>query len=119
MRGHHPGGLTTGDLHGLFAWLEAQPSWSDLPLIVLTERGGGPERNPGALRLIEALGNVTLLERPFHPSTFLSHVQYRLITAAMLALCGSAPNWKRCCSAKLLCARARSGSVHWRRTFRC
>ncbi len=66
---------TTGDLHGLFDWLEAQPTWSDLPLIGLTERGGGPERNPGALRLIAALGNVTLLERPFHPSTFLSHVQ--------------------------------------------
>ncbi len=67
--------VTTADLHPLFNWLESQPPWSDLPLIVLTERGGGPERNPGALRVMEALGNVTLLERPFHPATLLSIVQ--------------------------------------------
>ena len=50
----------------------AQAPWSDLPFIILTRRGGGPERNPGAARLSEALGNVTFLERPFHPTTFIS-----------------------------------------------
>ena len=30
------------------------------PFIMLTRRGGGPERNPGAARLSEALGNVDL-----------------------------------------------------------
>jgi len=57
---------------GIAAWVEAQPSWSDLPFIILTQRGGGPERNPGAARLSEVLGNVTFLERPFHPTTFVS-----------------------------------------------
>lgn len=64
--------LRSADLRFAAAWAEAQPSWSDLPFIILTERGGGPERNPGAARLSEALGNVTFMERPFHPTTFVS-----------------------------------------------
>jgi PAS domain S-box-containing protein len=59
----------TADLRPLVAFLEQQPPWADLPIILLTHRGGGPERNPAAVRLAEALGNVTFLERPFHPTT--------------------------------------------------
>jgi len=33
------------------------------------------ERNPAAARLTELLGNVTFLERPFHPTTLVSVVQ--------------------------------------------
>lgn len=62
----------SADLRSIAAWVEAQPSWSDLPFILLTGRGGGPERNPSAWRLSELLGNVTFLERPFHPTTFIS-----------------------------------------------
>lgn len=59
--------------HELLAeWLERQPAWSDLPIILLTHHGGGPERNPGAARLAALLGNVTFLERPFHPTTLVS-----------------------------------------------
>ncbi len=64
--------MRSADLRGIAAWVAAQPSWSDLPFIVLTQRGGGPERNPGAARLSDILGNVTFLERPFHPTTFVS-----------------------------------------------
>jgi PAS domain S-box-containing protein len=64
--------MRSADLRGIAAWVGAQPSWSDLPFIVLTQRGGGPERNPGAARLSDILGNVTFLERPFHPTTFVS-----------------------------------------------
>jgi PAS domain S-box-containing protein len=60
------------DLKAVAAWVTAQPSWSDLPFIVLTQHGGGPERNPAAARLSEILGNVTFLERPFHATTFIS-----------------------------------------------
>ena len=60
------------DLRPLARWVAAQPSWSDLPFVVLTSRGGGPERNPAASRLSEVLGNVTFVERPFHPTTFIS-----------------------------------------------
>jgi signal transduction histidine kinase len=64
--------LTSTDLHLLSRWLEAQPEWSDFPFVLLTQRGGGLERNPEASRFLDILGNVTFLERPFHPTTFVS-----------------------------------------------
>jgi len=64
--------MRSADLAGVKFWIEGQPPWSDLPFIVLTRRGGGPESNPSAARLAEALANVTFLERPFHPTTFAS-----------------------------------------------
>jgi PAS domain S-box-containing protein len=60
------------NLRPLAAFLREQPAWSDLPFIVLTHRGGGPESNPALLRIAEILGNVTFLERPFHPATLAS-----------------------------------------------
>ncbi|MEQ1782610.1 MAG: ATP-binding protein [Hyphomonadaceae bacterium] len=56
----------------LKVWIDNQPPWSDLPFIVMTQRGGGPESNPSAARLADTLGNLTFLERPFHPTTFAS-----------------------------------------------
>ena len=64
--------LRGADLHGLAAFLQDQEEWSDFPFILLTERGGGLERNPAARRFLETLGNVTFLERPFHPTTLVS-----------------------------------------------
>jgi two-component sensor histidine kinase len=64
--------LATADLHGLSAWLTAQPPWSDFPFVLLTRRVLGIERNPAAVRLTSLLGNVSLVERPFHPSTLAS-----------------------------------------------
>jgi PAS domain S-box-containing protein len=64
--------LRSADLHPLDAFLKDQEEWSDFPFILLTQRGGGLERNPGAIRLLETLGNVTFLERPFHPTTLVS-----------------------------------------------
>jgi PAS domain S-box-containing protein len=66
--------IKTADLRGLVQWLNAQPSWSDFPIVLLTLQGGGPERNPDAARLGLALGNVTFIERPFHPTTLVSVV---------------------------------------------
>jgi signal transduction histidine kinase len=66
------------DLTPLSAWIEAQPSWSDFPFVVLTQRGGSVERNPVARRLSVTLGNVSFLERPFHPTTLVSAVQTAL-----------------------------------------
>jgi signal transduction histidine kinase len=67
--------IKTSDLHAFFEILAAQESWSDFPILVLTHHGGGPERNPAATRLAELLGNVTFLERPFHPTTLISITQ--------------------------------------------
>ena len=64
--------LRSIDLRPLSAWIKSQPTWSDLPFIILTHRGGGPERNPSAARLLEVLGNVSFIERPFHATTFVS-----------------------------------------------
>ncbi|MBR0733220.1 response regulator [Bradyrhizobium japonicum] len=59
-------------------WVNQQPAWSDFPFIVLTGHGGGLERNPQAARLTEALGSVSFLERPFHPTTLISVVRTHL-----------------------------------------
>jgi signal transduction histidine kinase len=65
----------TADLRDLVDWVGSQPPWSDFPFILLTEHGGGLERNPAAARLMELLGSVTFIERPFHPTTLVSIVQ--------------------------------------------
>src|SRR5690348_2379583 len=59
------------ELNPVTAWVKAQESWSDLAFIVLARSGGGDHRR-WAEQIAEALGNITFLERPFHPSTFLS-----------------------------------------------
>jgi signal transduction histidine kinase len=63
------------DSRELVSWVAAQPPWSDFPFIVLTRHGGGLERNPAAAQITEKLGNVSFLERPFHPTTLVSVVQ--------------------------------------------
>ncbi|WP_082765692.1 MULTISPECIES: sensor histidine kinase [unclassified Phenylobacterium] len=70
--------LQEDDYAPLARWVESQPPWSDFPVIVLARRGGGLERNPAAERYGRALGNVSFLERPFHPTTLVSIVQTAL-----------------------------------------
>jgi signal transduction histidine kinase len=60
----------------LLVLIDQQPAWSDLPIVLLTHHGG-PEQNP-ASRFGPQLGNVTFLERPFHPETLIS-----LVTTAL------------------------------------
>jgi signal transduction histidine kinase len=58
--------------------INQQPSWSDLPVILLT---AGGEVNPESQRKMRArqpLGNLVLLERPVRPETFVSTVQAAL-----------------------------------------
>ena len=66
--------IKTADLRGLVNWLNGQPPWSDFPIVLLTHQGGGPERNPDTAQLGQILGNVTFLERPFHPTMLVSIV---------------------------------------------
>ena len=70
--------LASANLTMLAGWIAEQPPWSDFPFVLLTLRGGGLERNPSARRLSAALGNVSFLERPFHPTTLLSIVSTAL-----------------------------------------
>ncbi|MCP1496025.1 signal transduction histidine kinase [Pseudomonas migulae] len=68
--------LLGSDVEPLFGLIEQQPAWSDLPIVLMTYHGG-PEQNP-ASRFGPQLGNVTFLERPFHPVTLIS-----LVTTAL------------------------------------
>jgi PAS domain S-box-containing protein len=45
----------------LAEYVRRQPSWSDLPVILVTRRG---LESPAVTRALEMLGNVTLVERP-------------------------------------------------------
>ncbi|OBS39955.1 response regulator [Pseudomonas syringae] len=64
--------LRNADMAPLLELLGRQPPWSDLPIVLLTHHGG-PDHNPSA-RMGNLLGNVTFLERPFHPVTLVSLV---------------------------------------------
>jgi signal transduction histidine kinase/CheY-like chemotaxis protein len=70
--------VRSSDARALHDWVAVQPAWSDFPFIVLTRHGGGLERNPAAALLTRTLGNVSFLERPFHPTTLVSAVETAL-----------------------------------------
>ena len=64
------------ELEPLLEHLHQQPAWSDLPIVLMTHHGGS-EQN-GSTHLSGLLGNVTFLERPFHPVTLISLVSTAL-----------------------------------------
>jgi signal transduction histidine kinase len=53
----------------LMEYLDAQPSWSDLPIVLLTGTDELSGALPTALDAVTASGNVTLLERPVRLAT--------------------------------------------------
>lgn len=64
--------LSNGGLKTLGEFVQRQPNWSDLPIVLLTHRG------PDSLSVrqaIGALGNVTLLERPVRTLTLITSLQ--------------------------------------------
>lgn len=64
--------LAASALKSLERTLAHQPPWSDLPVLLFTSaKASGSARDP-TRRTLEALGNVTLLERPLRPITMLS-----------------------------------------------
>jgi PAS domain S-box-containing protein len=103
--------LATADLHGLSAWLAAQPPWSDLPVVLLTRRGGNLERNPAALRLMALFGNVSFLERPFHPMTLVSAVAAALRARRRQYLAGEHLREREAAAATLAAAHAHTAEI--------
>jgi Signal transduction histidine kinase len=65
--------LLNADRRNLANWLDQQPPWSDFPFILLSHRRGSPNT-----QLTELLGNVTVLERPFHPAVLVNAVRSAL-----------------------------------------
>jgi signal transduction histidine kinase/CheY-like chemotaxis protein len=53
--------LASADMPGLVRSLEEQPAWSNLPVLALCRAGS---QSAAVARLLHALGNVTVLDRP-------------------------------------------------------
>src|SRR6185437_3949775 len=70
--------LTPDLLQAVSHWLNSQPAWSDLPFIVLTSSGRPTHENQRRAQEFQALGNLTLIERPVRPETIQSSVRAAL-----------------------------------------
>ncbi|MFZ0850842.1 MAG: hybrid sensor histidine kinase/response regulator, partial [Hyphomicrobiaceae bacterium] len=56
-------------------WLDAQPPWSDFPLLILTSQQVSRRLHSYRLELMRVLGNVSLLERPLSAVSLISAVK--------------------------------------------
>jgi PAS domain S-box-containing protein len=70
--------LVASDIPALLNRLQQQPTWSDVPLIILTTSGGGDAMSRRALEIFGPTANVTLLERPLQAVTLVSTLQVAL-----------------------------------------
>jgi signal transduction histidine kinase/ActR/RegA family two-component response regulator len=66
------------DISKLVATLERQPSWSDLPLILITAAGGAAHVRPRHLEALGPVGNISIIERPVRPETLVSTCEVAL-----------------------------------------
>ncbi|HEV2971712.1 MAG TPA: PAS domain-containing sensor histidine kinase, partial [Pirellulales bacterium] len=67
--------LAVGDLRPLVAALGRQPSWSDVPILMLSESGAD---SPLTVRAMELFGNITVVERPARFTTLVSALRSAL-----------------------------------------
>lgn len=70
--------LTSASIEQLRETLGNQPSWSDLPLLLLTGGGNSTDASLQKLGKMRVLGNITLLERPLRSVTLIAAVQAAL-----------------------------------------
>ena len=56
-------------------WVDAQPPWSDFPLLILTSQQVSRRLHSYRLELMQILGNVSLLERPLSTVSMISAVK--------------------------------------------
>ncbi len=69
--------LIGADRAPLESWLAAQEPWSDFPFILLATKRAG-QRPAEAMRVLQVLGNVVVLERPVHGETLASAINASL-----------------------------------------
>lgn len=62
-------------LADLSRWVAAQPPWSDFPFIIVTTQLCYPKQDALRIRLLEGLGNVSLLERPLSGVSLMSAIK--------------------------------------------
>ncbi len=70
--------LTPSVMQRFIKALEQQPTWSDIPLVILTSGGSEIPANAEALATLVEKGNVTLIERPVRVMTLVSAVKSAL-----------------------------------------
>lgn len=63
--------LTATPVSAVVDAVDRQPPWSDFPFIVMSRRGRSTPTSP----ILEAMRNVTEVERPVHPATLLGTVR--------------------------------------------
>ena len=71
-------GLTSDSVQRLLETIDAQASWSDVPVLLLTTAAAIARASQPVLEALRQRANVTLLERPVHPLTLISTVQSAL-----------------------------------------
>src|ERR1700761_4898291 len=59
-------------------WLSNQPAWSDMPVVVITSRGRGSSATAQKAQQLQAMGNITFVERPARPETIEAAVRSAL-----------------------------------------
>ena len=64
--------LSNGGLKTIGEFVQSQPAWSDVPVVLLTNRG--PD-SFSVRQAIGVLGNVTLFERPVRTLTLITSLQ--------------------------------------------
>jgi PAS domain S-box-containing protein len=67
--------IAEGQKGSLSAWLERQPPWSDLPVLVLARPGA---ESTAVARAMDLFGNVIVLERPMRMAALISVVRTAL-----------------------------------------
>lgn len=70
--------LGSGSARVLAEALSQQPSWSELPILLITSGGDTSIRTLNTFSTLSSSGNVTLLERPFRPLTLVNSLQSAL-----------------------------------------
>jgi signal transduction histidine kinase/ActR/RegA family two-component response regulator len=64
--------LASAEVDRLVAELKCQPSWSDLPLVLITAAGENKGLRSQYLAALSPVGNISLIERPVRPETLVS-----------------------------------------------
>src|SRR5262245_28173859 len=67
--------ITQGQADPLIDWVEMQPPWSDVPILVLARSGAD---SAAVAQSIELLSNVTVLERPMRVASLVSAIRTAL-----------------------------------------
>ncbi|MGE0171367.1 MAG: ATP-binding protein [Oligoflexales bacterium] len=70
--------LNSNTITNLQEFLETQPPWSDIPIVLSTIKGSLADGSVHVLRFLETFRNLTILERPIWMATFHSVIKTAL-----------------------------------------